>query len=40
MLKTDDNPLGTEQSVFDGIATSMKADRAAFLRIFLKRFMA
>ena len=40
MLKTDDNPLGTEQSVFDGMATSMKADRAAFLRIFLKRFMA
>ena len=38
MLKTDDNPLGTEQSVFDGMATSMKVDRAAFFADFFKTF--
>ena len=38
MLKTHDNPLGTEQSVFDRMATSMKADRAAFFADFFKTF--
>ena len=40
MLKTDDNPLGTEQIVFDAMATSVKADRAAFFADFFKCFMA
>ena len=38
MLKTDDNPLGTEQSVFEAMATSMKEDRAAFFADFFKTF--
>lgn len=40
MLKTDDNPKGTEQSVFDEMAAGMKEDRAAFFADFLKHFMA
>ena len=38
MLKTDDNPLGIEQSVFNAMATSMKEDRAAFFVDFFKIF--
>ena len=38
MLKTDDNLLGTEQSVFDQMATEIKADRAKFFGEFFKDF--
>ena len=38
MLKTDDNPDGTEQGVFDEMAMSMKEDRAAFFAEFFKTF--
>jgi non-heme chloroperoxidase len=38
MLKTDNNPNGTDQSVFDEMATSMKEDRAAFFAGFFKTF--
>lgn len=38
MLKTDDNPNGTDQSVFDGIAEQIKEDRAKFLAGFFKDF--
>ncbi len=38
MLKTPDNPNGTDQSVFDGMATSMKEDRAAFFKSFFRDF--
>ena len=38
MLKTDDNPHGTEQSIFNAMATSMKVDRAAFFAEFFKTF--
>ncbi len=38
MLKTDDNPSGTEQSVFDQMAAAMKEDRAKFFAGFFKDF--
>ena len=38
MLKTADNPHGTEQSIFNAMATSMKVDRAAFFAEFFKTF--
>ena len=38
MLKTSDNPEGTEQAVFDKMAQAMKADRAKFFASFFKDF--
>jgi non-heme chloroperoxidase len=38
MLKTADNPNGTQQTVFDGIAKAIKEDRAAFFAGFFKDF--
>jgi len=38
MLKTNDNPEGTEQGVFDQMAQAMKADRAKFFAGFFKDF--
>lgn len=37
-LKTPDNPMGTEQKVFDKIADSINEDRAAFLTSFFNTF--
>ena len=38
MLKTDDNPNGVDQSVFDDMTDGIKKDRADFFRSFLKDF--
>jgi non-heme chloroperoxidase len=38
MLKTADNPHGTDQSVFDGVGKAIAADRAAFWPSFFKSF--
>ncbi|MDB5236744.1 MAG: arylesterase [Hymenobacter sp.] len=38
MLKTDNNPEGVPQSVFDGMADGMKKDRFDFLQTFAKSF--
>ena len=38
MLKSADNPLGTEQAVFDGMAQQMRTDRAQFFAGFFKDF--
>ncbi len=38
MLKTDDNPNGVQQTVFDGMIDAIKDDRAAFLQTFAKGF--
>jgi non-heme chloroperoxidase len=38
LLKTDDNPEGVDQSVFDGIMKSIVADRPAYLSTFFKDF--
>ncbi|MEO8042892.1 MAG: alpha/beta hydrolase [Acidobacteriota bacterium] len=38
MLKTDDNPEGTEQSVFEGMAQQITEDRAKFFGSFFKDF--
>jgi len=38
MLKTDDNPNGTDQSVFDQMTAKMKEDRAKFFASFFKDF--
>ncbi len=38
MLKTDDNPAGTEQGVFDQMARGIKEDRARFFTGFFKDF--
>ncbi|MBC7600523.1 MAG: alpha/beta hydrolase [Polaromonas sp.] len=38
MLKTTDNPEGTEESVFEEMAQGMKADRAKFFATFFKDF--
>jgi len=38
LLKTDDNPGGVDQSLFDGFISSIKSDRLAFLTQFLKNF--
>ena len=38
MLKTGDNPAGTDQAVFDKMAQAMKEDRASFFGSFFKDF--
>lgn len=38
LVKTEDNPDGVDQSVFDDMLTKMKADRADFLQTFGKQF--
>src|SRR6202158_4730807 len=38
LLKTDDNPDGVEQSVFDGIQAAVVADRPAYMKDFLDNF--
>ncbi|MFJ2705227.1 alpha/beta fold hydrolase [Streptomyces sp. NPDC087428] len=38
LLKTDDNPAGVDQSVFDGIMSAAVADRPAYLTEFLDAF--
>ena len=38
MLKTPDNPNGTDQSVFDAMTAQMKEDRAKFFASFFKDF--
>lgn len=38
LLKTDDNPTGVDQSVFDGMLEDMQKDRADFLQTFGKMF--
>lgn len=38
MLKTKDNPAGTEQAVFDDMAQGLKEDRAKFFSGFAKDF--
>ncbi|MFI6858690.1 alpha/beta fold hydrolase [Streptomyces sp. NPDC050421] len=38
LLKTDDNPEGVDQSVFDGIISAIVADRPAYLTDFLDAF--
>ncbi len=38
LLKTDDNPDGVDQSVFDGMVDNIKKDRADFLQTFAKQF--
>jgi non-heme chloroperoxidase len=38
MLKTDDNPEGVDQSVFDEMITALQEDRIAFLDDFGKQF--
>lgn len=38
LLRTDDNPDGVDQSVFDGLQAAVVADRPAFLKAFLDDF--
>jgi non-heme chloroperoxidase len=38
LLKTDDNPAGVDQAVFDGIMAAIVADRPAYLKDFLDNF--
>jgi Predicted hydrolases or acyltransferases (alpha/beta hydrolase superfamily) len=38
LLKTDDNPTGVPQDVFDGIAATAKADRHAWFTSFYENF--
>ena len=38
LLKTDDNPEGVDQSVFDGIRAAVVADRPAYFKAFLDDF--
>jgi non-heme chloroperoxidase len=38
LLKTDDNPSGVDQGVFDQIMTSLSRDRLAYLTMFLNDF--
>jgi non-heme chloroperoxidase len=38
LLKTDDNPTGVPQEVFDGIIAAVKADRYAYFTTFYKDF--
>ncbi|MDR6686638.1 peroxiredoxin [Arthrobacter sp. 1088] len=38
LLKTDDNPDGVPQDVFDGLSQAVKADRFAFFTDFFKNF--
>ena len=39
MLKTPDNPHGTDQAVFDGMTKAIKEDRAKFFGSFMTRFV-
>jgi non-heme chloroperoxidase len=38
LLKTDDNPEGVDQSVFDGLTAAAKADRYAYFKDFFDNF--
>jgi non-heme chloroperoxidase len=38
MLKTDDNPKGVDQSIFDGMTKGIREDRADFMQDFAKNF--
>jgi non-heme chloroperoxidase len=38
LLKTETNPAGTDQSVFDKMSEQMQQDRAAFFATFFKQF--
>lgn len=38
LLKTDDNPEGVDQRVFDDIMKSIAADRPAYIKVFLDDF--
>ena len=38
LLKTDDNPEGVDQSVFDGIKEAIVADRPSYFTTFLENF--
>jgi non-heme chloroperoxidase len=38
LLKTDDNPEGVDQAVFDGIKAAVLADRPAYFKDFLDNF--
>ncbi len=38
LLKTDDNPEGVDQSVFDGIKTAIAKDRPAYITAFFQTF--
>ena len=38
LLKTDDNPEGVDQGVFDGIMRAIVADRPAYMKAFLDDF--
>jgi non-heme chloroperoxidase len=38
MLKTDDNPQGTDRTTFESIAAELESDRAAFWATFFKQF--
>ena len=38
MLKSDDNPAGTEQAIFDDMSSRMRDDRAAFFSAFFRDF--
>jgi non-heme chloroperoxidase len=38
LLKTDDNPEGVDQTVFDGIKAAVLADRPAYFKDFLDNF--
>jgi non-heme chloroperoxidase len=38
LLKTDDNPEGVDQAVFDGIKAAVVADRPAYFKDFLDNF--
>ncbi len=38
LLKTDENPEGVEQSVFDGIKAAVVKDRPAYMKDFLDNF--
>jgi len=38
LLKTDDNPAGVDQAVFDGIKAAVLADRPAYFKDFLDNF--
>ena len=40
LLKTDDNPTGVPQSVFDGIMDAIRKDRYAYLSSFFRDFYA
>jgi hypothetical protein len=39
LLRTNDNPLGVPQSVFDGFKETIKADRYAWFKFFFGQFL-